>query len=128
MTYWDGPGALESIARDAESTASAPRVSDPPTDSSLIQPLTTLPRPQTSQTAQGTLQLEVGPNTAQVYVDGFYVGTVEEISRRSTGLNLDAGWHRLEFRAPGYLTPAVNVTIDANRHVTYRGNLSPIAR
>ena len=64
--------------------------------------------------------------TAQVYVDGFYVGTVEDISRRPTGLDLAAGWHRLEFRAPGYVTPAVNVTIEADRTLNYRRELQPI--
>jgi hypothetical protein len=88
----------------------------------------TLPRPQASQTAHGNLQLEVVPNTAQVYVDGFYVGTVDEISHLGAGLTVGAGWHRLEFRAPGYVTPAVNVTINANRTFTYRGELKQLAR
>jgi len=97
----------------------------PPAESSLIQPLPTLSRPQGSPTARGKLQLVVGPPNAQVYVDGFYAGTVEDVG---AGLDLDAGWHRLEFRAPGYLTPAVNVTIEANRVLTYRADLQPIAR
>jgi len=102
----------------------APRIT-PPAESSLIQPLPALARPQTSQKARGKLQLAVGPMNAQVYVDGFYAGTVEDVA---AGLDLDAGWHRLEFRAPGYVTPAVNVTIEANRTLTYHADLQPIAR
>ena len=106
----------------------APRRVEPPAESSLIQPMLTLPRPRAPQMARGTLRLEVVPNTAQVYVDGFYVGTVDDISHLGTGLAVGAGWHRLEFRAPGYVTPAVNVTIDANRTFTYRGELKSIVR
>jgi len=105
-----------------------PRRIEAPAESSLIQPMLTLARPQASPTLHGNLQLEVAPNTAQAYVDGFYVGTVEDVSRLNEGLSVGVGWHRLEFRAPGYVTPAVNVTIEANRTFRYRGELKPIAR
>jgi len=111
-----------------EIVPSEPRRIEPPAESSLIQPLPTLARPQASQTARGRLQLAVEPAIAQVVIDGFYSGTVEDIARLASGLDLDAGWHRLEFRAPGYVTPAVNVTIEANRTLTYRAALQPIAR
>jgi hypothetical protein len=96
---------------------------------SLIQPLLPFQPPQTSaQSPRGNLRLEVRPDTAQVYVDGFYSGTVEESTRSPAGLSLTAGWHRLEFRAPGYETPAVNVTILANQTTSYRGELKAIGR
>ncbi len=101
---------------------------EPPSESSLIQPMLTLARPPAPQTAHGNLQLEVAPNIAQVYVDGFYVGTVDDVSRLGAGLTVGAGWHRLQFRAPGYVTPSVNVTIEADRTFTYRGELKPIVR
>jgi hypothetical protein len=74
------------------------------------------------------LQLEVGPDNPQVYVDGFYAGSVRDANRLPTGLNLTAGWHRLEFRAPGYETAAANVTIEANRTISYRTELKPLTR
>ena len=120
--YYDTPVFDEAIAPPE------PAALKPPAESSLIQPMMTLPGPQTPRSARGTLQLAVAPNTAQVYVDGFYAGTVEDITRPGTGLELGAGWHRLEFRAPGYATPAVNVTIEANRTLTYRADLQPLAR
>ena len=80
--------------------------------------------PQASTASpRGALRLEVGPPTAQVYVDGFYVGSVEEVNRPQAGLSLAAGWHRVELRAPGYVTPAINVTIEADRITSYRGEL-----
>jgi hypothetical protein len=122
----DYPDTPDARGRDESVVPSPPRPVAPPAESSSIQPLMTLPRPQSPQTAHGTLHLEVGPTTAQVYVDGFYVGTVEDVSRQPTGLDLAAGWHRLEFRAPGYVTPAVNVTIEADRTLNYRRELQPI--
>jgi hypothetical protein len=121
----DNPNTADAGGRYEETTTAPPRPA-PPAESSLIQPLMTLPRPLSPQTARGTLHLDVEPTTAQVYVDGFYVGTVEDISRQPAGLDLAAGWHRLEFRAPGYVTPAVNVTIEADRTLNYRRELQPI--
>ncbi len=86
-----------------------------------VQPPASLP-----QSAHGHLHLEVEPKHAQVYIDGFYVGTVQEAGRTPDGLNVAAGWHRVEFRAPGFETPAVNVTIEADRTLTYQSALKPI--
>jgi hypothetical protein len=60
-----------------------------------------------------------------VYVDGFYRGTVAECRRSAAGLNLATGWHRLELRAPGFETPAINVTVEPNRTTSYQGALKP---
>jgi hypothetical protein len=60
----------------------------------------------------------VAPKQAEVYIDGFYVGSVDAVNI-SGGLRTPVGWHRLEFRAPGYQTPAVNVTIEAHRTMRY---------
>jgi len=122
------PDLLETAPRPADLPEAVTRKIETPAESSSIQPMLTLPRPRAPQTARGSLQLEVTPNIAQVYVDGFYVGTVEGISHVAEGLSLGAGWHRLEFRAPGYVTPAVNVTIEADRTFTYRGELKPLGR
>jgi hypothetical protein len=128
LTYGDYLDLPNDTSRAEDLTPAPPRRIEPPAESSLIQPMLTLARPQAPQMAHGNLQLEVVPNTAQAYVDGFYVGTVEDVSHLAGGLTVGAGWHRLEFRAPGYVTPAVNVTIEANRTFTYRGELKPIVR
>jgi PEGA domain len=90
----------------------------------LIQPspAATLPMPASKPT--GVLQLEVEPTSAQVYVDGFSVGTVDAVNARG-GLTLTTGWHRAEFRMSGYETTAVDVTIDADRTVVARRTLQP---
>jgi hypothetical protein len=122
--YADYPDVLEIPERE-EAIALPPPPPLPPPESSLIQPI---PRPQPAATAHGNLRLAVAPDSAQVYVDGFYAGTVDEISRTEQGLDVSAGWHRLEFRAPGYVTPAVNVTVEADRTLNYRTQLQPLVR
>lgn len=125
--YADYPDVLEIPERE-EAIAIPPPPPLPPPESSLIQPIPLLQRPQPAATAHGNLRLAVAPDSAQVYVDGFYAGTVDEISRTEQGLDVSAGWHRLEFRAPGYVTPAVNVTVEADRTLNYRTQLQPLVR
>jgi PEGA domain len=79
------------------------------------QPPSLLPPPPGS--ANGTLRLDVEPQSTQVFVDGFYAGSVAEINER--GLAVGAGWHRLVFRSPGYETVSANVTVGPNRTTTY---------
>lgn len=71
--------------------------------------------------AAGTLWLDVVPAVPmQVFVDGYYIGTTEELG---TGLELEAGPRRLELRAPGYEPLTFGARIDANRTLTYRETL-----
>lgn len=71
----------------------------------------------------GTLWLDLEPAAdAQVYVNGFFIGTIDDAGRE---LALEAGAHHIEVRAPGYEAMSVNVRIDANRAITYRGTLQP---
>src|SRR5687767_12927165 len=57
----------------------------------------------------GTLRLEVQPDRIlQLYVDGFFVGSWTDVNGE---LELEAGPHRIEMRAPGYETASVDVKI-----------------
>jgi len=73
--------------------------------------------------AEGYLRLEVEPESAQVFVDGLYAGTVSDF-RRSGGGILEAGPHRIEFRAEGYDAQGVELRIRANDVLSYRGTLT----
>ncbi len=81
------------------------------------------PPPAPSET--GLLRLAVTPTTAQVFVDSFYVGTVDDVLAERA-LTLDAGGHRLEFRAPDYQPLVVGVRVPPNGTVTYNGSLDPV--
>lgn len=72
----------------------------------------------------GYLRLEVRPGTAQVYVDGFYVGTVDDFNRSGPGRFLEAGPHRVEIRADGFDTITFDVRIVPNETITYRSDLA----
>jgi len=80
------------------------------------------PMPQAPQT--GLLRLAVTPASAQVFVDSYYVGTVADVDAQRV-LQLEAGPHRLEFRAPQYRTLTVDVRVSPMETVTYRGALDP---
>jgi len=69
----------------------------------------------------GYLRIDVEPDTARVYIDGFYAGAVADFRRG--GRPLDAGPHRIEIRADGFDTLNVDVRITANDTLAYRGTL-----
>jgi PEGA domain-containing protein len=72
----------------------------------------------------GMMRLDVTPESAQVFVDSFYVGTVADIETRRV-LTLAAGPHRVEIRAGDYEPAAFDVRIEPNDTITYRTALQP---
>jgi hypothetical protein len=79
------------------------------------------------ETARGGLLLEEVPPTAQVYVDGHYVGLAEEFGLGGGTLLLSAGAHRVELRAQGYEAISFSVRIQPNSLVRYRGEMQRAA-
>jgi hypothetical protein len=71
----------------------------------------------------GNIRLIVEPDTTQVFVDGYYVGVVDDFLNTLAGLKVDAGAHHLEFRAEGYEPLIVDLKVDANATITYRATL-----
>ena len=71
-----------------------------------------------------SIYLDVEPRTAQVYVDGFYIGTVDDFSR--TGVMLPAGRHWIDVRASGYETLTIPVNISAGQPARFRGDLNAV--
>jgi hypothetical protein len=83
------------------------------------------PQPREAEADTGTLRLIVEPFALmQVYVDGFFVGTPSDFDG---DLQLEAGAHSVELRAPGYEAISFAVRISAGRSVTYRRSLEPVA-
>lgn len=75
----------------------------------------------------GYLHLDLRPGTAQVYLDGLYLGTVDDFRRLIPGRALEAGAHRLELRASGFETASFDVLIQPGETTTYRADLQPSA-
>lgn len=71
----------------------------------------------------GGLRLKVKPADGQVYVDGYYVGEVDDFDGIFQKLPIEAGAHRIEIRAPGYETVQFEVMVIAGETVTYKGDM-----
>lgn len=72
----------------------------------------------------GGLQLDVEPRRAQVFVDGAYVGRVEEFSGYYQHLDLPAGPHTIEMFEAGYDPLATYVVVSPGKTATYRGTMN----
>jgi hypothetical protein len=76
--------------------------------------------------ATGWLEFRLEPGTAQVYVDGYYVGEVSDFDRPG-GRAVEPGPHHIEIRAPGYQTSAFDVRLLPDQPVTYREDLRSVS-
>ena len=68
--------------------------------------------------AVGSLQLQIEPLDASVYVDGYFKGSVADL--RQPGVPLPAGSHRVEVRAAGFQSRTFDIRITDGETVTYR--------
>ena len=75
---------------------------------------------------QGSLKLKVKPRNAKVYVDGYYVGIVDEFDGSFQKLTLNGGRHKVEVRAEGYETAEFDVLITPNQTVTFAGDMKKV--
>jgi hypothetical protein len=71
----------------------------------------------------GELRLQVRPRHAEVYVDGYYAGIVDDFDGIFQSLRLEEGAYLIEIVAPGYLPIEFDVRIEGGRKITYRGEL-----
>jgi hypothetical protein len=74
----------------------------------------------------GALRLKIKPRDAEVYVDGYFVGTVDEFDGLFQKLTLDGGGHRIEIRAAGHEVIQFEVLITPGETVTYKGELKRV--
>jgi hypothetical protein len=82
------------------------------------------PYPFDADGPTGGLRLKVEPKQAQVYVDGYYAGIVDEFNGHFQHLDLTPGPHHVEVReTPGYEPLAFDIVIQPRRTIEYRGAL-----
>ncbi len=74
----------------------------------------------------GRLTLDVQPRAAQVFVDGYYVGTADDFTADRGGLLLESGPHRIQVIMPDHEQVTFDVRIEPNQFITYRQALKPI--
>ena len=73
----------------------------------------------------GELRLIVSPRSADVYVDGYFAGRVDDYDGIFQALKLEAGAHHIQIVAQGFSPLDFDVRIEPNRKITYRGTLRP---
>jgi hypothetical protein len=73
----------------------------------------------------GKLRLKMKPRDAEVFVDGYFSGVVDDYDGTFQRLTLDSGPHRVEVRKPGFTTLSFDVRIPPDETVTYKGELVP---
>lgn len=75
---------------------------------------------------EGSLRLKIKPREAEVYVDGYFVGVVDDFDGVFQRLHIESGPHRVEVRAPGYEPLIFDVRITPDHGTTYQGELKRI--
>jgi hypothetical protein len=109
---------------------SRPRVPVGSSGGAYFGPIYTMPEAATMPgrlalvQASGMLRFDVTPESAQVFVDSFYVGRIADIDDQRV-LTLAPGPHRIELRAPDYAPVTFDVRIDPNETIHYRASLEP---
>jgi hypothetical protein len=77
----------------------------------------------TSSVSAAGLKLKVKPNDAQVFVDGYFAGRVDEFDGVFQRLPLNPGQHHIEVRAEGYISLTFDVSAEPYQTIKYRGEL-----
>ena len=79
-----------------------------------------------SGTATGDLKLKVKPREAEVYVDGYFAGLVDNFDGLFQKLKIEPGAHRVEIRAEGYEPVTFEVRVIPGESITYKGELKRV--
>jgi hypothetical protein len=73
----------------------------------------------------GGIRFKVDPKDAEVYVDGYYAGIVDDFDGIWQQLRLDDGGYRVEVRKRGFETLVFDVRVQPGRTITYHGRMVP---
>jgi hypothetical protein len=64
-----------------------------------------------------TVEIDVSPGEARVYLDGRYIGAADDFSGDPDSLSLRPGSHRLEFRLEGYASLSIDIDAEPGAKV-----------
>ena len=81
------------------------------------------PTVQVFRVLRRRLRLKVSPSRAEVFVDGYFVGIVDQFDSPFQRLPLESGPHRIEVREDGFEPLTFEVRIMPGRTMTYSGEL-----
>jgi hypothetical protein len=73
-----------------------------------------------------SLRLQVTPKTAEVYVDGYYAGTVDDFDGAFQRLRLESGGREIVLWAQGYKTITLKILLQPNQTFRVRQAMEPL--
>jgi PEGA domain len=74
----------------------------------------------------GSARLQVTPRNAKVYIDGYFVGVVDDFDGNLQRLNVEAGEHELQLHLEGYRPYALKVLFVRGRTVRIAHAMQPL--
>jgi hypothetical protein len=74
---------------------------------------------------EGAVRLKISPRDAQVLVNGYHVGVVDEFDGTFQRLRLPEGPHEIDVQLVGFEPLAFKVYVTRDRTLTLRGELQP---
>ncbi len=74
----------------------------------------------------GGVRIDLPQRNAEVFVDGYFVGTVDDFDGTFQQANVEAGPHRIEVKDPEFETITFDVNVEPGRTVTYRASMRPL--
>jgi hypothetical protein len=75
----------------------------------------------------GAARLQISPKQAQVFVDGYFVGTADKFNGSFQRLRVEAGEHELEFYLEGYRTARQPVLFRREGTITIKHVMEPLS-
>ena len=76
---------------------------------------------------ESALRLQVSPRTTEVFVDGYYAGTVDDFDGIFQRLRLQSGEYELTLYLPGYRTVTQQLLLQPDRTLRVRHEMVPLA-
>ena len=73
--------------------------------------------------AYGRMRIQDAPRDAQVFVDGYYAGIVDDFDGVRQYLTLEPGTHQIEIRAPELEPLVFDVNVQPGQTITYRARM-----
>jgi hypothetical protein len=73
--------------------------------------------------AYGGVRIQGAPPETQVFVDGYYVGIVDDFDGVFQHVNLEAGVHRIELRLDGQPPIQFDVNVQPGQTITYHAGI-----
>jgi hypothetical protein len=82
--------------------------------------------PYAGYRSYGGVRIALPQREAEVLVDGYYTGVVDDFDGNLQQINLEPGPHHIEVRAEGFEPAEFDVNVEPGRTITYRTDLRPL--